>query len=354
MEHTDFTSDGSMAFLLLLKEAGVLPDWLEEIPGRDDMQALPAGAYAATDRRLMPLHTKQAAYLSAVSSCVYGYPSEGQWENRLKAACCSYGIEDLVKKAHEVLAPKNYHEKKTSETEKLAYALELQETEDRTGFYYPINNAHEVEASALKMARDREEQKLPGSWFVGAAENLMKAAAAHGVASKYIPEAIQRLAEDRLPSPDELNVQIERRAKYAGFDEASRAFYTKVACAALEGSVSLQEAAHVWELADRKLQVKYSAVVTPPVVAFRSGVPRSYVEKVANSVVPIAGVYVPFNQLVTLSKPLVAVVLPRKSAAAVLTAMDQPDGLKAANCLASLTEAEQVEVLSLLAETASA
>lgn len=354
MNYRDFTTDRSPAFLVLLKEAGAIPEWLQQAPDADEVKGLPTIAFADTGRRLMPIHSKAAAFMSAVSALSYGYPSEGNWENRIKAACHQYGITELVKKAHEVIAPKDYHKEADEKTEKRAYALELEVTAGAAPTpYYPINNQDEVEDSALKMARDHQENRLPESWFVEAAEALMKAARTFDVAVHLIPDSIVRLGEDRIPSPDYLKQQIERRIKQAGISEEAAELYTKAAAGAVSGEFPPMKAAHVWEVADRKFGVRYHDTLVSPAMAFRSGIFRETLDKIAGSVVTIAGVQVPFNALTTLPDRMVVALLPRKSAALVLAAKGQSDGLKAASVIGSLEEREQVELLGLLTDVAS-
>ena len=348
----DFTTDDSLAFVHLLKEAGALPDWLETAAEASDVSALPDVAFADTHRRLMPMHNKSATFLSAVSACVYGYPS-GSWENRLKAACHSYGISDIVKKAHEVLTPEEYHEKAASQTTKIAHALELViEPGQEPKQFYPIDCADSVESSAVKLAADMFAQKLPGTWFAEAADNLVKAANEMGMPLTMLPASVRAMAEDRLPSPEYLSEQIERRQKQASLPDEVVSIYRQSAEAALEKQASIMDAAHVWELADRKFGIRLTDTVSSPVTAFRSGMTRDQLNKLAGEYTTIAGVQVPFNQLTTVPDELVAAVLPLKVASCVVSAKNAYDGVKAAAVLGTLEETEQLMVLELLADRA--
>lgn len=349
----DFTTDESLTFIHLLKEAGALPDWLETAVEAPDVQRLPDVAFADSHRRLMPIHNKSAAFLSAVSAVVYDYPSAGGWENRLKAACHSYGIVDLVKKAHDVLTPEEYHDKAANETTKIAHALELiVEPGQPVQQFYPINHRDEIESSALKLAADMHAQRLPGTWFAEAADRLMKAATAHGVGESQIPNSVRRLAADRLPSPEYLEEQVQRRVKQAGLPDEVAEVYRAAAQLALDKQADVLDAAHLWELADRKFGVQLSDTLASPVAAFRSGMDRRRFEKMAGEILTVAGVNLPFNQLQVLPDELAAAVLPTKIAAVVLQAKRLPDGIKAAGHLAALDEAEQLQVLELLTDNA--
>ena len=350
----DFTTDGALSFLPLLKEADAIPTWLETVVEAEDVRGLPSVAFADSFRRQMPIHTKAATYLSAVGSVVYDYPSEQGWENRLKAACESYGITEDVKKAHAALLPEN-HNKESAEMSKAAYALELIPEEGQPPMqFYPINHAEQIESSALKLAADMHQEKLPGSWFAEAADNMVKAAKAHGLPLTALPQSVRHLAEDRLPSPEYLDEQIARRVKAAGLSADAEEIYREAAKMVLDKEASAMEGAHVWELADRKLGIRYTDTLASPVASFRSGMTREAFEKLAGTVVPVAGVSVPFNQLTLLPDALVAAVLPEKVAAAVLHAKTQPDGLKAAGVINALPEEGQLQILELLTENVGA
>ncbi len=355
MDTQDFTTDPQMSFMLLLKEAGAIPSWLDQIPEPEDVAKLPNVAFADTFERKMPLHTKAAAFMSAVSVGVYGYPESPSWMNRLKAACVSYGITDEVEKAHAVLAPESYHKAAAEGNQKKAWALELVPTPGAApSRYYPINNPDEIEDSALKLASDMFKEKLPGTWFAEAADNLIKAADAHGLSRTRLPATVLALGEDRLPSPEYLQEQIERRVKQASLGSEVEEIYKEAAEMAISGDASPLDAAHVWEMADRKFGIRLTDTVASPVASFRSGMTRDSFHKLAGQIVPIAGIHVPFNQLKLLSDPLVAAALPMKVAAVVLQAKQQEDGLKAAAFIQELDEPQQLQILEFMTETASA
>ncbi len=355
METQDFTTDEQLSFLVLLKEANALPEWLAEVPEQADVENLPSVAFADSFARKLPIHNKEAAFLSAVSADVYDYPQHRSWQNRLKAACAAYGILEDVQKAHAVLMPEHYHEKAASETPNFKWALTLvPEVGAEPQYYYPINTRDEVEDSALKLARDMYQERLPETWFVEAAQNLVKAAAETELPVTLIPSSVLRLAEDRLPSPEYLNEQIERRTKQASLPPEAVEIYKEAARLALSGEEDPLESAHLWEFADRRFGVRLTDTVCSPAAAFRSGARREDVEKLAAQIVKIADVHIPFTQVQLLPANLVAVTLPLKVASAVLAAQKAEDGFKAAAIMQELTEPEQLQVLELLTECSHA
>jgi hypothetical protein len=267
----DFTTDEALTFLHLLKEASVLPTWVDGVHSSEDVAHLPTTAFADTANRLFPIHGKSATFLSAVSAFVYGTET-GPWESRLKAACHAYGITGEVKAAHEALAKEDAIPEAPEKAQKIACALELTELPGgpATG-YYPMHTNHAVETSLDKLAEDIHHNRLPESYFSEAAEKLVKAAAEFGIREKQIPARVRELGEVRLPSPEYLSYQVDLRQKQAGFPDEMADAYREAAANVLEKQASIADAAHLWELADMKFQVKVAGALVSPVKAFKSG-----------------------------------------------------------------------------------
>jgi hypothetical protein len=349
MSLKDFTHDPSLAFLALLKEAGALPAWVTSAPEAAELEGLPSLAFADSSNRLFPMHTKAAAFLSAVSAFVYDHPGEA-WQDRLKTACHSYSIVDEVRAAHTVLAPQAPL-KEAAATPLYKFATELILTPGGAPVgYYPITTASQTEASALKLARDIAQEALPASWLGEAAEALVKAAAEQGVPAGLIPQVVHELGEARLPSAAYLASQLAKRAAF--LPTGAVALYKEAADGVLGGATSAADGAHFWELADRKFGVKYANFLVPPVDAFRSGRTVAQLQKEASASVLVAGVLVPLLQLQTLPDRLVASLFEKRAAAGILAAMGESDGIAASQKVAALQETEQVDLLQLLIDAA--
>lgn len=344
----DFTHDNSLSFLALLKQAGVIPEWLNEVPDAGDVAGLPSVAFADPSHRLFPMHTKAAAFLSAVSAYVYDHPGEA-WKERIKVACHAYHITDAVKVAHAALAPAKQAAAVAPPLYKFATHLTVEPGGPAVG-YYPITTPSQIEASALKLATDMAREALPASWFCEAAEALVKEAAAQGVASALIPAAVLELGESRLPSAGRLAEQLSKRASAVTAEAAN--LYKEAAEAVLAGEMTAMDGAHFWEMADRRFGVKYANFTAPPVEVFRAGRTYAQLQKEAAAAVLVADVVLPYAQLQGLPDRLVASLFEKQAAAVVLAAMDQSDGLAATAKLASLAEPDQLALLQLLLESA--
>ncbi len=347
---TDFTTDEGLVFLAHLKAASALPDWVEGVPETEDLRHLPTSCFADTANRLWPIHSKAAAFISSVASFSYG-KDEGAWVNRLKLACHSYGIVDEVKTAHAALAADYAMLDAPAEVQKVACALELVEGPGcaPTG-YYPMHTNHAVETSMDKLAEDIRERRLPESYFAEAAEKLVKAAFEFGFTEKQIPRRVRELGEVFLPSPGYLEQQVVYRQKQAGFPDEVAEMYRDAAINAIDKEASITDAAHFWELADMKFGVKVAGAIVAPVKAFKSGRTVASVEKEARAVCLISDIMVPYRNLLSLAKPVVAASFEKAAAAAILQAMNAQDGIEASEKLASVGPEDQLQLLALLTD----
>ena len=354
MKVDDFTTDPSLAFLGLLKDAGALPDYVKEVPEAADVTGLMDIAFADTSSRAFPLNSKSSAFLSAVSAFVYGHAATEPWMPRLKSACHAYGIDEDVKRAHELLARKDEEapEKKASETRQTKYAMVLGTVPDQpTHQYYPISSADQVEDSALKLARDIADDKLPTSWFAEACENLMKAAAELEVPDKYIPATVRRLGTPLLPDPHIVAAALAKRAA-AGVPEAGMDFYRESAEEVLNGSATPMEGAHVWEMADRKFKLAGFTGGNSPVFVFKSGHSAEHVEQLKKATTLVADVLLPHAAFLQLPDRFLAGCFSESDAVLALKAKKASDGRLATGLVSEMTEAGQLHLLKLLADAA--
>jgi len=304
-----------MAFLLPVKEAGLLPDWLTEIPEEAEVQKLPDHAFADVSNRRMPIHNKSAAWLSAVSSFVYGTPV-GHWADRLKSACHAYRITDQVKQVIDLLRPEEtYHTEKEAQSEK-AYALVLGSGETRKCLY-PVNSSFEVEKSARELSGAIKEKKIPEAWLLLASREILKSAAARSVPDERIPDNVRLLGTERVSSPEYLEAQVEKR-KAAGIPEGSEKVYLKLARQVLDNELPIEDGVLGWELADRYFGIE--GKVASPATAFNSGIRRTDLEKLAAQVVWLDDLQIPHAALQTVPMEKVAMALPKEDAAVILKA----------------------------------
>jgi len=340
----DFTTDDSHAFLLVVKRADALPDWVKESCSKEDADSLSDSSFADCHSRLFPIHCKEAAWMSAVSSYSYGIPP-GPWSDRLKAACHAYGIMPEVTKAIEALRPSMVDgASKEASEEVIPHALTLESVGGNRDFY-PLGNAHQIRESSLKMAADSREKRFPVGWIRLAARNLCKAAASVGVTPSLIHPDITRLGEERLPCPETVKAALAERAAI-GVPEGGIELYAKAANDYMSGDTDLDEAEVFWETADNHFQIqdKVANVAT----VFNTGIPQAHADKAARQLFKIRDTWVPFAALEALPKELVACSLTKEAAARMLSAMSGGDGREATQALSTLEASDLDQMARLL------
>lgn len=348
----DFTTDGAQTYLLPLKEAGVLPDYINQIPEAEDVQKLPDVAFADSQRRLFPINNKVSAYLSAVSAFSYGIkPEEAPWLHRIKTACVAVSIEEDVKKAHEVLAALAVpEEQKKQATAEPPFAIHIKVLPDRpeTGFY-PIGTHDQIESSCEKIAEDIKAGKLPTAWFAEACRNLVKAAADAGFSKNRIPAIIQDLSHLGYPNPEKVAQQLEMRAQ-DGVSESFLKIYKEASDSAQNGEMPIYDAVMVWEFADKSLGLseKYAGQLSP-FRALTSGYSYEFIEKAKEASVLLGeDLLVPLNAITVIPDKVAATRLQQDDARQVLLAKRASRGSEATALLAELSEAGKVELMKIL------
>ena len=330
----DFTTDETLAFLGTLKQASALPEWLEHAPDAEEVEKLPNSAFADSSNRLLPIHNKSAAWLSAVSSYAYG-ASQGAWEKRLKDACHAYNIVDSVKSAIEILRPaEQTNQKEASTGSQKEYALSLNTPEGPSNLY-PISNNWEIEKSARDLLQDVRDRRFPEGWLAKAATTLCKSADAKGVPAYLVPQDVRDLGTPRIPSPERIDMEIQNRVR-AGLPKEATEFYKKAGDMLCAGEIELDDAALVWEMADRKfgLEGKCASAVR----SLNSGIPVATIEKRAKEVVVFQGELIPLAAVQTLSPIQVAARMPKEAAASVLKCTQLTDGRDVSRILSTLDE----------------
>lgn len=307
-----------MVYLLPVKEAGALPEWVTEVPEEADLEQLARTAFASPHERLFPLHSKTAAFLSALHAEASGVTDTAVL-GRIKSACAAYNILDEVRLAHDSLPRETLPDSQDVRKQKTAHAIELViEPGGEPEAFYPIDTVMQIEKSATDLNRDIGERKLPTSWFMEASRALVKAAGELGFPVHQIPPAVMALSVDRIPSDLFIQDQLEKR-KEAGMPDAAVELCKEAYDSSCETGEYL-EAAHLWEIADRKYAIDYSGGVLDPVKAFNSGMLRSQADEMAEEVFVLDDLLLPKTAFLTLPENTIAASFPRTKAAGLLQA----------------------------------
>ena len=202
----DFSNDAGFVRLYKLSTLVELPDFVKKAGAEQtkSTEQLPRYAFADPLSRTFPIHTKAAAALS------YAYFMDQRNEMRKEAASRidanfehaaeMWGLRTEFKNIKEGLAK----QASTPEVDTSKYALEVGGLK-----YFPINTTKEVLKSAAELIEHR--RNFTYEMRKEAAENIMKAGIARGLATAHIPEPIHKMAGYGMCSKRAAIKEIGRR-----------------------------------------------------------------------------------------------------------------------------------------------
>lgn len=288
----DFTKDNAPHFVKAA--SSIMPDIAAKIGDFRDVSQLHANAFADTTLRLHPIHTKEAAVLSAAYVALMDVPAAAHIRNRIKTACVEFGAGDY----YDALVTEEVTKSAAAdEPADEAFALVVKDGAV-THRHYPIDSSNAVQDSAFELVNDYySRHKFPVSWFREAATNLMKAAAIHDVKSYELPEDVVRVGnDDTLPD-------FEKAASYAKMRVAAGApsdaveIYSELVKYAQEHPDELEDVMDSVEDLDRNFGIRYGGVVPNPSDMFYCGNSNSEIEKAADAHVMVCDILVPVEEV---------------------------------------------------------
>lgn len=296
----DFITDQNPTALyeVGIKAGSALPEYVANAPvlQAEDVASLHDLAFADTRNRLFPVHTKAAAYMSAVYLAGKGDTSSAVF-NRVKSTCDFFGISDDVNNAIALLPSADATEKSASTLCDTAYALKFNIEEQDTWAAYPIGNSVAVVKSALDLIKDWNTDHIPADWYFKAAANIVKKANELGIQRNDLPAKLWADGEERLVDFAAAEESILTR-KYAGVEDTSQ--YTETLKAAASGTISVEAALDEWMMLDAANSINHKKIGSPH-EAFYSGPRVADVEKMAAETVIIKDVMVPAEAVIKLA-----------------------------------------------------
>lgn len=350
----DFTKDQNPTSLyeVGIKAGDSLPNYVKEatILQEEDLVSLHDCAFADPINRLHPLHTKAAAYMSAVYLAGEGKTDSKEFA-AVKEAAALFDIEEDIDAALALLP----QTEKTAGAHELAsekYALSFQLEEEDTWKAYAINNEVDVTKAATDAVRDWNDEHIPTDWFFHAARNIVKRANELNISRDEIPEKIWRFGEERIVNFDNVDYAIGER-NTAGVVDVSE--YAQALKQASAGEITVEQAIDTWMGLDAVNNINHKRV-TSPHEAFYSGAKVAYLKDLSEKNIFLTDIMIPAQELTKLATDNYKAVKMafRKEAADKI--IDILSGVKntaeTTAKLASLESNQQKHLLSLLLKMA--
>lgn len=282
-----------------------VPDYVKESSISDEaVEGLTNAQFGISHLREFPLDTPGHTFLS------YGYcKSAGIQTSDLMAkilkAASFFSIESDLTKIDEAFDSLT---KQASEEKHFALYMDFgapKEASTNPGEklggvrgFYPINNAFEVEQSAVKLANERS--RIPLELFAEASRNLVKAAADFSLPARLLPRQVVSYGIARLPSPEFLLKAAAERCAATGDN-----FYEEVAATALENPEGMgsHDYAELWLQADRQNGYKSASKNDPdPFLIFNSGPTVEAIDRQIESWTVVAGAAVPVEKVASVKE----------------------------------------------------
>lgn len=343
----DFTKDQNPTALyeVGIKAGDSLPEYVKEasILQEEDLVSLHDCAFADAANRLHPIHTKAAAYMSAVYLAGGGRIDSKEFA-AVKGAAALFDIEGDIDAALALLPQV---EKSAHELASDKYALSFEIEEQDTWKSYAINNEVDVTKAATDVVRDWNDEHIPTDWFFHAARNIVKRANELNIPRNDIPERVWRFGEERLVDFDNVDYAIGERSR-AGVVDVSE--YSQALKQASTGEITVEQAVDTWMGLDAVNSISHKRV-TSPQEAFYSGAKVAHLQDLAEKNIFVSNVMVPageLNKLATDSYKAVRMAFRKEAAENIINILSEKDTAKTTAKIASLESNQQKQLLSLL------
>lgn len=335
-----------------------MPEYLKtaSVISAEEVADLGSSYFADPKRRLWPLHSKVATFLSAASFYSQGI-NDRDVENQIKMAAQAHDIVADVERCEQFYAKLAKQASAPAAPQAPAFAL----TVDINGTLhqvYPCSSPGEVMKSARLLPGDLAEERIPLSFARDAARALVKRARALGVPDNEIAQRTLELGEERIPDFHAAASIMEIRVKYAAQSEEQRQLYREVVKSAEEAwhrGESLDDYIDLVGELDAYNGIKSGGLICDPVALFYRGPTQSEVEKFASEVVFVGSQPLPAELVARFGQMRqVHARLPKAAAEKVVqaSAAALSDPAAATVALSALDAPEQLTVLSLALEAA--
>ena len=337
--------------LLHVESKHGLPDYVKTAtwPAADD---LPLTAFADTEQRL-PIHSKAAAWCSAIWCAANADLVDDTVIGRVKKACDAHGATADLPELQNLF---DYGQEKQAASPDQTYALVIPNAREfgvdaDVLELMPLSTMLDVEDSSAELDKSAALGKLPPEMIREAAVNIKKAAAKFDV-KLPVTSTAERLGHERYADLETAAELLERRASVVdatamtGYREVLEFLKTAgMEQTVIEGLLDL----------DAVNGVTYGfgkmAFQPTPWEIVYSGPTEEDVMKLARSSVLVADCLLPLEALKAVSDATLDMRLSADTASIVKQAR-VADAPHAAKLIAGLDETRQLQVLDLLLEHA--
>lgn len=303
----DQVTDNSHKTVTFAKSASFAPDYIKNA-SEESLTTVPEGlsAISFADRvnRALPLHTKEACYMSTVYALNAG-TFNGVIKERLEKAARAYGITgelEEVKKAFETKI------EEVHVPSVLQHALYVKSASGQLQGVYPLrsDSPEEIRATMDKVEGEFLDGTLPLPLFKNAAVRLVGMAKAAGCEDAAQKGLYKTIATPRLPEFDKMAVQLKINAPFypEGVAEELSSSWEALQKEASEGSCSKDFGKRLMAFCDTCMEVDIAtgtaikcAGYQDPYSCIFTGYSSEELHKMASSVFEVYGQCVPMDAL---------------------------------------------------------
>lgn len=353
MPATDYTQTNNPRSLHLAELARPFPEWIKgsPIPVSEGLEKLADVAFASRAQRLLPIHTKEAVFFSAIDYFAHADQYPADTFGAIKEACEHFAIGPDVAPYADVFV--GVFEKAASAAEPSApigrFAIEthLNGHEFRL---LPINDSYEVSKAASDLKLMVDERRIHYLMFVDAAREIVKAATEIG-ADTPLPAVIDSVGALRFPDFEKAARLIESRRSVVAAHEGAYEAYTGTLAEAIAGAITADACMQKLAAIDDALDVAYNysdrtRVPLPHTIVF--GGPRvSDVEKAAAERVMVRDVPLPLTVVRKIPTIDIQFHLEKEAAQELLEMRDSGGAIPISLAVAQWNEPDQKALLRL-------
>lgn len=303
----DQVTDNSHRTVTFAKTASYTPDYIKNA-SEESLTTLPEGlnniAFADQYNRVLPLHSKEACYMSTVYALHAG-TYDGLIRERLEKAAKAFGIAEDIGQLKEAFVPKVNEVHVASSAQ---HALYVKSASGQLEGVYPlhVDNPDDIRSTMEKVQGEFLRGCLPLPLFKSAASRLVKLAKEAGCPQLSQQGLYKTIATPRLPEFDKMAIQLEINSSYYPEDVAAelKESWKNLSKEASQNSNSRDLGKRLMEFCDTCMEVDIATEAATKCAGYQdpyscvfTGYSKEDLHKMASSVFEVYGQCVPMSAL---------------------------------------------------------